>query len=105
MAGSGLNGGQGQGVRERAVDGKRSVWICLQKLSGRNIQGKRQARPYFQKENFLFLLTLPLRYSLYCKHGTGKEAIQVKNMKEGMIPGTRGRVCYGFLCEPCIPWQ
>lgn len=105
MAGSGLNGGQDKEGAGGALDGKRSVWMCLQKLSGRNIQGKRQARPYFQKENFLFLLTLPLRYSLYCKHGTGKEAIQVKNMKEGMILGTRGRVFYGFLCELCIPWQ
>ncbi len=48
MAGSGLNEGQGQGVRERAVDGKGKAWMCLQKLSGRNIQGKRREFSFMQ---------------------------------------------------------
>ena len=37
-----MNGGRDKACAGGALDGKRSVWICLQKLSGRNIQGKRR---------------------------------------------------------------
>jgi len=40
--GSGLNGGQDKECAGGALDGKGKAWICLQKLSGRNIQGKRR---------------------------------------------------------------
>ncbi|NBJ74815.1 hypothetical protein D1841_16835, partial [Neglecta sp. X4] len=52
MAGRGLNGGQDKECAGGALDGKRSVWICLQKLSGRNIQGKRRAPHIFKKKIF-----------------------------------------------------
>lgn len=89
-----------------ALGTKKRLDVSAKVCEGNVLKGEAAGcRPYFQKENSLFLLTLPLRYSLYCEHGTGKEAFHVKNMKKGMILGTKGRVFYGFLCEPCIPWQ
>ncbi len=35
-------GGRDKECAGGALDGKRSVWMCLQKLSGRSIQGKRR---------------------------------------------------------------
>ncbi len=98
-------GGRDKECAGGAFDRKKSP--ARKSLRGKRLEGGEAAgcRPSFQKENSLFLLTLPLRYSLYCEHGTGKEAFHVKNMKEGMILGAKGRAFYGSLWEPCISWQ
>lgn len=89
-----------------ALGKKKRLDVSTKAFEGNVLKGEAAGcRPYFQKENSFFLLTLPLRYSLYCEHGTGKEAFHVKNMKEGMILGAKGRAFYGTLWEPCIPWR